>query len=188
MHALLYVCCPKDNLADSKSARSHVFNWLTDNGFIGNGGLFQQYYADWFVIGGRWSGELTANQMDQEKLQALNKEFGEKHGFWINKDITEAMRQTQYADLLKQYFPDYQGIAWAFRDTYQEEGYEDDAQIVNQQLYDTIIKDHLLDQISEEKLWHGGAVIATDMQDNNNPVTPDRFAGKYWLVVVDFHY
>ena len=188
MHALLYVLCPKDGLADSKSARRHVFHWLSDNGFTENKGLFQHYYADWFVIGGRWSGELTANQLDQEKLTALNKEFHDKYGFWISKDITEEMRQKQYREITQKYFPDYQGIPWAFRDTYKEEGYEDDAQIVNKLLYERIIKEHLLDQISQEKLWNGGAVIATDKTDNKNPITPDRFIGKYWIVAVDFHF
>ena len=188
MHAILYVLCPKHGLEDSKSARDHVFHWLSDNGFTENKGLFQRYYADWFVIGGRWSGELTANQLDQEKIKALNNEFEKKYGFWINKDITEEIRREQYNTLLKQYFPDYQGSPWAFRDSYQESGYEDDAQIVNQSIYDRIIKDHLIDEISQEKLWNGGAVIATDMQDNKDPTTPDRFIGKYWIVVVDFHF
>ncbi len=188
MHALLYVLCPKDGLEDSKSARGHVFHWLADNGFTENSGLFQHYYADWFVIGGRWSGELTANQMDQEKLTELNKEFNDKHGFWINKDITEEIRQKQYREITQKYFPDYTGMPWAFRDSYQETGYEDDAQIVNRLLYERIIKGHLLDQISQEKLWDGGAVIATDMQDNKDPNTPDRFIGNYWIVVVDFHF
>ncbi len=188
MHALLYVLCPKDGLADSEAARKHVYNWLSDNGFTGNGGLFQNYFADWFVVGGRWSGELTSVQMDQEKLTALNKEFNEKFGFWINKDITEQMRQDQYRELTKKYFPDYQGLPWAFRDSYQEDGYEDDAQIVNQLIYDRIIKDNLLDQINQEKLWNGGAVIATDMHEKEFSRKPDALIDKYWAVVVDYHF
>jgi hypothetical protein len=188
MHALLYVLCPKHGLADSKSARSHVFNWLSDNGFTENSGLFQRYYADWFVVGGRWSGELTSNQLDQEKIKALNNEFEQKYGFWISKDITEEIRREQYRKITQKYFPDYKGMPWAFRDSYQEEGYEDDAQIVNRPLFDRIIKDHLIDEISQEKLWNGGAVIATDIQDNKDSITPDRFIGKYWIVVVDFHF
>ncbi len=188
MHAILYVLCPKAGLTDSKSARGHVFHWLSDNGFTENSGLFQRYYADWFVIGGRWSGELTANQLDQEKIKALNEEFEKKYGFWINKDITEEIRQAQYSQLLKQYFPDYQGMPWAFRDSYQETGYEDDAQIVNQLVYDRIIKEHLLDQISQERLWDGGAVITTDMADKELINQPESFVEKYWIVVVDFHF
>ena len=188
MHALLYVLSPKHGLVDSQAARNHVFNWLTDNGFTGNGGFFQNYIADWFVIGGRWSGDLIASQMDQDKLQALTKEFEAKYGFWISKDITEELRQAQYGDLLKQYFPDYQGIPWAFRDSYKTDGLEDDAQIVNQKLYDAIIKDNLVDHLDVELMWNGGSVIATDMINNHHPITPDRFIGKYWIVVVDFHY
>jgi len=188
MHALLYVLCPKQGLSDSKSARSHVFHWLSDNGFTENLGLFQHYYADWFVIGGRWSGELTANQLDQEKIKALNNEFEKKYGFWINKDITEEIRQNQYQEITRKYFPDYKGLPWAFRDSYQEGGYEDDAQIVNRLLFERIIKEHLIDEISQERLWNGGAVIATDRTDNKDPITPDRYIGKYWVVVVDFHF
>jgi hypothetical protein len=188
MHALLYVCCPKDGLGDSQTARNHVFNWLTDNGFTGNGGFFQNYIADWLVVGGRWSGDLVASQMDQVKLQALTKEFGDKYGFWISKDVSEETRQAQYGELLKQYFPTFQGMPWAFRNSYKVDGYEDDAQIVNQKLYDAIIKDNLLDTIDTEQLWSGGAVIATDMINNHHPVTPDRFIGNYWITVIDFHY
>jgi hypothetical protein len=188
MHALLYVLCPKDGLVDSKSARNHVFNWLTENGFTGNGGFFQNYIADWFRIGGRWSGDLVASQMDQEKLQALTKEFEEKHGFWISKDISEQTRQEQYGELLKQYFPDYQGMPWSFRNSYKVDGYEDDAQIVNQKLYDAIIKDNLMDHLDVELIWNGGSVINTDMHEKSQPVAPDTYIGKYWIVVVDFHY
>jgi hypothetical protein len=188
MHALLYVLCPKDGIPDSKSARGHVFHWLSDNGFTENKGLFQHYYADWFVVGGRWSGELTSAQMDQEKLTALNKEFNEKFGFWISKDVSEEMRREQYRELTQKYFPDYKGFPWTFRDSYKEDGYEDDAQIVNRLIYYRIIKDNLLDQINQEKLWNGGAVIATDMNEKEFSRKPDDLIDKYWAVVVDYHF
>jgi hypothetical protein len=182
------VCCPKDGLADSQAARNHVFQWLSDNGFTGGGGFFQNYFSDWYVIGGRWSGELTAKQMDQKKVNSLNKEFNEKFGFWISKDVSEEMRQEQYRGLTQQYFPDYKGLPWAFRNSYKTNGFEDDAQIVNERIYDAIIKDNLMEKVDTEKLWNGGAIITTDTGEKSLSNKPDFFIGKYWLVVVDFHF
>ena len=95
MHALLYVLCPKDDVNTSNDAKNIVYNWLIEEHFVGEDGYFASPIADWLVIGGRWSGELTRIKLNQKKLKALNDEFDKKYGWWINKDNSEKQRLQQ---------------------------------------------------------------------------------------------
>ncbi len=60
MHSRLLVTCNKDHAGTSQEAREYVYDaLLNDSSFVGDGGRFGAPVADWFVIGGRWSGELS---------------------------------------------------------------------------------------------------------------------------------
>ena len=58
MHNLFFVTIPKDNCETSNDAKNWADDTLNDNGFVGEG-YYSGGKADWFVIGGRWSGILT---------------------------------------------------------------------------------------------------------------------------------
>jgi hypothetical protein len=62
-----------------------------------------------------------------------------------------------------------------WRDQYASYGYEDDAMILTQALYDALLKD---DAGQEESEHHA------DLE--YEPVSP-KMVGKKWLVVVDYH-
>src|SRR5947207_13443557 len=60
MHYRMLVTVDKEGIETSAQARLHVNQeLLQDTSFCGEGGHFSAPLADWFVIGGRWSGELS---------------------------------------------------------------------------------------------------------------------------------
>ena len=69
MHYLLFVTTDKENAETSQDARSHVYNWLYEQDYVGEGTRFNSCYADWLVIGGRWSGHITQELLNKEQLK-----------------------------------------------------------------------------------------------------------------------
>jgi hypothetical protein len=94
-------------------------------------GEYQNEVWDWYVIGGRWSGTLSRCQFDKDKLERLEKEFDEKHGWYTGGEEgkTEEQQREAYRKMFTEYFPNWQGkipapLGW--RDSYATEGYSDD--------------------------------------------------------------
>lgn len=115
----------------SFEVRRHVSAWLSRNGLLidpdtrWSGGI-----ADWYVIGGRWTGDLSG--------------------------ISDAEWRDRYRG-----FP---------------LGYEDDAQLVTEALYDRFLAEYENDVAD----WSS----FVDLEDE--PVTR-AFIGRKWLVVIDYH-
>ncbi len=149
MHAVLYVLVPKEGIQDSREARAYVSDWLISEGFVADEGRFSRGVADWFVIGGERSGELTLCQLDGEERERFERE-----------------RDKRDHDIML-----------------RENGYEDDAQIVNETIYKKIIEGNL----GREDFYKDGCVISTDY-DLEGAEKPEDIIGKAWIVVVDFHY
>lgn len=61
MHQRLIVASLHDtrDSIGSEFVNVNVYDWLNSNGFASEGGRWNNSPADWYVIGGRWSGELT---------------------------------------------------------------------------------------------------------------------------------
>lgn len=184
MHCRLLVLIDRESAKTSKEARQEVFQRLHDDGFAGEGTRFSSPIADWFVIGGRWSGVLTRCRLDQAKVKQFEEGFGKKHGWWIGgeKRITEETRRTQAKKLFAKYFPNFKGIFPYWRDTYKDIGYEDDAMIVTQEIWDKVIKD--CDRDVNPEYHDGSAVIDLDNYED----VKESIIGKKWVVVVDFHW
>jgi hypothetical protein len=83
MHARFLVTFNQDTAATSKAARWHVYTTLVAEGFDNQAGRWSSGLADWCVIGGRWSGELTRAVLDQEKLDTVEQAFEARHG-WVD--------------------------------------------------------------------------------------------------------
>jgi hypothetical protein len=59
MHASLYVAFPKSEAEDAVAAENFADNFLCENGFCSDDShQFSSGYADWYVVGGRWSGDV----------------------------------------------------------------------------------------------------------------------------------
>jgi len=136
--------------------RAYAYRFLLDEGFASEG-RFSGGRADWFVIGGRWSGDLTRLHLSQRKLRACDKEFEKKYGWWIGGEdrVTDDQRKAQYAEVFRKHFPDFDGLIPAWRDQYAEMGCDDDAMIVDDAISAAIKKetdgsDYFCDSMGED--------------------------------------
>ena len=59
MHIRLLVTFDKHHAKTSQQARDYVIDYLHTEHFCCGEGRWARGVADWFVIGGRWSGELS---------------------------------------------------------------------------------------------------------------------------------
>lgn len=168
MHYRYIVVFDKEHAKDSAKARKFVFHYLENN--------LIDSQADWFVIGGRWSGYLTKIRLNQGKLKQFEDEFDKIYGFWINKDNSEEKRYSQAKELFKKYFPKYKDEPLYFRNTYFDLGYKDDAQIIDEELYEKLIKN-----IAKEKDPESYLDI-----DNEELIKKEQMISR-WCVIVDYH-
>ena len=189
MHYRLIVTIDKKHAKTSKEARTHVFNELhADHSFCGEGGRFDSPVADWFVIGGRWSGELSDNTWAKgviKKIATLEKERDIQVAGVHYGDDRKKAKQAEVKDMVEAMYKGalpakYKkaGLCWD-RDTYNELGYEDDAMIVDKELYKTFLKE-----------WEGediGNELEVCYVDLDYDCVDKDMIGKKWIVVVDYH-
>jgi hypothetical protein len=179
MHYRYFVLTNKSNAKTSAEARNYVENWLTDEGFCSQG-RFGSGMADWFVIGGRWSGVLISGLLDKEKFKLFEEEFERQQLGWVNnKDRKEEEQRKKSDKLFMQYFPKFKGEVPYYRDTYTQSGSEDDAKIVTKKIWDALLKEY------EGTDAYGGSENITDTDDD--VITKKNTVGKKWVVVVDYH-
>ncbi len=176
MHYRLFVTFTHDHASNSEQARHYAYDTLLAEGFTESDGLFNEAPSDWFVIGGRWSGELLTgnNTAFYDKSKEL---IGESDQF-ISQDGTKA-----HAKELNQYWAELGGQdehPW-LRDNYDHWGYEDDAQILTPETYE-LIRKYEGDWTHEEGEWSHLVYVDLDQDELNN-----EFIGKKWIVVVDYH-
>jgi len=171
MHYRLLVLINKENAKTSKEARMYVFDRLSEEGFAGEPTRFRYPVADSFVIGGRWSGELTKTKLNEEKL----KEF--------EKKLEDVKDKEQAEKLFKECFPELKETTPCWREEYKIDGYEDDAEIVTEELWDKLISK--CDLNADNGDYYSGN-MCIDI-DNYDDITKENTVGKKWVVVVDFH-
>ena len=85
MHSVYFVLVPvQDKKEEAESAINRAENWLTTNNFASdNNGFYGSSKADWFEMGGRWSGIFTEMSLPKAKLEKFDaevKEIEKKHG------------------------------------------------------------------------------------------------------------
>jgi hypothetical protein len=182
MHYRFLVTVNKDKAESSKHARELVSETLLAEGFIGHEGRWGCGMADWFVIGGRWSGQLSraswASELTQ-RMAAAEKEKGiQVWGTWYGDPEKQKIQQELHRTVQKIWNAEapaaYVGIP-VNRDTYQEYGYEDDAMILTAELYNALLKEYEGQCQSEHH---------ADLEDE--PISP-TMVGSKWIVVVDYH-
>jgi hypothetical protein len=181
MHSRFLVTFDKDRAAASQEARQYAFNTLHDEGFCGEG-RWSAGLADWFVIGGRWSGELSRASWARE-ITAEMKGREQEHGVWVwgvfygdpNKERVQTKLAAEFQGLWDRTAPAVFKDIPMQRDTYAEYGYEDDAMLLTQDLYDALLKEY---EGQEDSEYHADLDVEA--------VAPDM-VGRKWLVVVDYH-
>lgn len=174
MHSRLLVTINKENAKNSLEAREYVQTELqNDDSFCGEGGRFGSPLADWFVIGGRWSGDLSFATVDESEFgKGVREITGTKEsdcGY-----ITSVLREKEKEITALWHKLGGVGQSPLNRDDYNEMGAEDDGQIVTKEIYEKIIKGLEVD---------GESFV--DLDDNDE--ISEKFIGNKWIVVVDYH-
>jgi hypothetical protein len=179
MHHLMLVTLSLADCSNSKEARQSAFSRLIeDDSFVGEGGRFGCPLADWFVLGGRWSGILRETLLGQPYKDALEQEFPE-----FTKGYYPSSLREQHKTGLDQLWHRFGGIGSSplTRSGYDEQGADDDAMILDQFLYDHFLKPH-----AGSDRTIGGDSLA-DFADLDCDEVDESFIGRKWLVVVDYH-
>ena len=186
MHSRLIVLLDRADVEESLAARQATEARLITEGLVGEGGLFATHPADWFVIGGRWSGCLTLARLNPEKLDAFGRAYeGSGLGCRDVKRSAEAQQEEAYA-LFRRFFPDHLGEPPVWRDAHRTLGYEDDAQVLDETLLGILAKLKPYPSWADlEDLYRGACTV--DLDDPDAALTLDAL-DKKWCVVVDFHY
>ena len=182
MHYRMLATFKSSAAKNSKQARRYVAQTLHEQGFVCAYDHWGSSMADWYVIGGRWSGELSRHtwakllteQMDaleqQHDVQVWGSFYGDEDKQRVQRELATRFQQMWDAAAPRA----FRGIPIQ-RDTYKTYGYEDDAMLLTQELYDTLLHEYAGQRVSE---YHADL----DGED----VSPEMVGGK-WLVVVDYH-
>lgn len=178
MHYLMLVTISLPAGATSDDARRKVFHALVcDDSFCGYGGRFGLALADWFEIGGRWSGYLAETAMGNAFREAIIARFPAMAANWQPDSLVsshhgelDAIWQSHGGDGQSPYTRSSRG----------ELGYPDDAMLLTRELYDALLADFEDSTIDTD----GDHCRYVDLDDQQ--LEPDAVGCK-WLVVVDYH-
>ena len=159
-------------------------------------------FYDWYVIGGRWSGEhtrwLLKNKFGSRKIDRINDEFDKKYGWWENHENTREIRAKQYEEVFRKYISkkEYDGMIPAWRDTYKDDGYEDDIIAVSEipkkffGCYTLVLSERGNKWENERRYFHTEVYNGSTFQDTK--FNPREILTKHniydgFLVTVDYH-
>jgi hypothetical protein len=182
MHYRFLVTFNKKDADNSERARKLVYDTLHNEGFVYPDGRWSGGMADWLVIGGRWSGELSRHSLARSITTQIY-DIEQEHDLQVwgthYGDPEKQKQQRHFAKLFQQMWDkaapkEYRGIPYQ-RDTYKVDGYADDAMILTRDIYDGLLKEY---EGSEDSEYHADL--------DYEPVSPDMI-GKKWIVVVDYH-
>jgi len=193
-HCRLYVLVPRSDVESSKEAREFVDRYLMDNNFCCEGGRWGGGVGDWYVIGGRFSGELSMIPFSQERQDAYFKELDEKKLIYYETGDKKRERDEKIFEVFFRHFPEMRvlpGVQSMFlplevRDSYEHYGFEDDAMVVTDAIWERVIEPNL-----KTTAYHdGSAVIRTDEFDDPGTLGVDKeqVVDHFWIVLVDFHF
>lgn len=162
---------------NSLEVRRETLSTLQEQGFSAQE-KFCSGPADWFVIGGRWSGELTKVFLNpllwKVCLEAIQEE---------NSLIHDTEEERKRADkIFKKYFPKNLRLIPLFRDSYKPLGFEDDAMIVDKNLWKKLIKD-MLKECNDD--YYKDSLIY--LEDSVSSLNEKDVVDKMYAVVIDYH-
>lgn len=188
MHYLYFVAKKKEKEDKKEDIASEVENQLNNEGFAGEGGYWVSCKSDWFVMGGRWSGELQKVKMDNWHDKAL--EIAKKGRPEEDNDrdfITQTDIERNNAEL-QELWEKLGGTGrhcWdRNRLTTGETYFEDDTMLLDEELYKGLVdKDYDEVEVAVmEDGWVEEEMLLKDFLKNKENVV-----GNYWICVVDYH-
>lgn len=180
MHYLYFVKIKNKDGMTSKEARREAYQQLENNSFAGEGGFFSNSKADWYVIGGRWSGHLTGLLL-KGNFHKESKKLIKPKEKW---EITDSEVKTHTKELQKLWEKMGGKNEHLYNrnsdDTY---GVEDDAQIITPDLLKALKKAH------SKPTYYGDSVEVFDPEEQEEYLIKDlkKDCVGEWLVVIDYH-
>ena len=180
MHFLYFVTFDKKNADNSQEAREYANNILMKNSFCyADGGYFAGGKCDWYVIGGRWSGELQRLQFKKDFFKECKKAKIKTDSQTLKKNKSQC--QAIWKKL------GGKDVNLYHRDTYQQNGYDDDAMIVDEELWQGI-KKCFKQKLNKDTFWNEVEIYDADNYEDY-PITKIKKKDliNRWLVVVDYH-
>lgn len=195
MHHVAYVLLPKAEATTSEEARLKVYMTLTEDAtFVGEDGRFFFPVCDWFVIGGRWSGQLYPEPFRDEFFRQANQLSPEeaKPGWYLEQFIDK------YREKLDEIWQKLGGKAASplTRDQFEDLGEDEDARLLDKPLAD-LLNTYLSDseQYSKDCFhinwneWELAPVVISLDYDRELLEVNDfhDLIGEYWVVVIDYH-
>jgi hypothetical protein len=176
MHGVLYVCLPRSEARNSLQARKKVCEYLTQEGFDTQ--LRFSGHCDYFSIGGRWSGRLALLRLRHEQPKAFNR-------FW--KQYTGNSTNDEARALFRELFPKYRGKLPINRGRVGFEGSADDAQIMDEPLFQQLKKGFGSVVDYSYEINEPNVICTEDTDDFQWPKSAEE-AAKLWVVVIDYHF
>lgn len=182
MHTRFLLTFNKEKAETSEEARAVAITYLCENGFVETQTRWGYGLGDWFVVGGRWSGELSRFSWGTDLYNEMDA-LEDKHGvrvqgtFYGKKEMQtkQAELEVELNRLWRERAPQqYQDIPIK-RDTYLMHGYEDDAMLLTKELYDGLLK-----------AFEGSADSDIFADIEYDDMNRDAI-GKKWVVVIDYH-
>lgn len=175
MHFLYYVVLNKEHAENSAEARKHANSTLEENNFSNQEGYWAQGKSDWYVIGGRWSGNLQSIQFKKDFFKEAEKKYSKSKWGLSTEEVKKHDKELQ---ALWESFGGKGTNPYA-RDSYEHEGYDDDAQLITKELITAFKKHHKGKQ----------SVELFDADNYEESMTKDLTKDDIgrWIVVVDYH-
>lgn len=173
MHTRMFITLAAPQGSKSAGVRCSVYERLmADDSFCGDAGRFGSPLCDWFVIGGRWSGTLAETAIGPSHRAAVRTRFPELAAhFW--PDAFARKNAAQLDAIWNAH--NGKGPSPYTRSGYEQLGFDDDATVLTQTLYDALLAEH------EGQTTNS---VYADLDDE--PLSPE-FVGRKWIVVIDYH-
>lgn len=187
MHYLYFVLLAKQDLMNSEQACQMAAQELENICFAGEGGVFSSPKADWYVIGGRWSGCLSRlkgkePKPDLEHIAAEREQFNkfrkDPETVWHPSKMSKAEFDKTVEEHMK---------SGGTRSSYRNEGYSDDAMRLTPILRKLLQKKYGED--GSETGGYGDGIDVFHVQEGDEISLADlkeTHDGR-WIVVVDYH-
>jgi hypothetical protein len=146
-------------------------------------------FYDSFSIGGAWTGTLTTQLLDQEKLNAFNDEVIKIYGWPVERSISRLNndcgleKQKNAFEVFLKYFPTFTGQPPFFRHEHEKMGYDDDAIFISdERQYYRLLNNYegtwfVSDEYRMVEMFNLSQCI----------VKPETIIGKHWVVVLTCH-
>lgn len=192
MHYLYYTAIKKDKeITDNKKAIEQAQQALDNGNFAGHEGYWGGSKADWYVMGGRWSGnlqEIKLKNWDKKARELIESGKPKKDRNFISTADIE-----KNAVELQKLWVKLGGTGtnvWN-RDQYKHDDSDDDCMLINDTLYKALVKS--VTKKKPKDLW--GEVEVAVIEDGcvSDETTLREFLkdkkiiNKYFIAVVDYH-